>query len=303
MARLLDKRLLIITGKGGTGKSTISAAVALVSAGEGKRTLVCEVNAKDRVTQLLGLPPAGPELTSVGENLWAVNIRPEDAIREYALMKVHLEAVYKAVFENRFVRYFLRFVPSLQELVMLGKVLYHLEQKLPDGTGRFDTIVLDAPATGHAISFLSVPRVLAQTVPPGAMLREAERMQALLEDAAITAAILVSLPEEMPVTETVELGAGLRQREIHPQAAVLNAFTAPRFGDPDLAALAGKRRLLMVAREHRRLSDLSRQSRETLERGLSVSVLTVAKRYERRFAREAVERIASELEPGLKADR
>ena len=303
MARLFDKRLLIITGKGGTGKSTVSAAVALVCAGEGKRTLVCEVNAKDRVTQLLGLPPAGPELTAVAENLWAVNIRPEEAMREYALMKLHLEAIYKAVFENRFVRYFLRFVPSLQELVMLGKVLYHLEQKLPDGTDRFDTIVLDAPATGHAISFLSVPRVLAQTVPPGAMLREVERMQALLEDAAITAAILVSLPEEMPVTETIELGAGLRQREIHPQAAVLNAFTAPRFGDPDLAALAGKRRLLMIAREHRRLSDLSRQSRETLERDLRVGVLTVAKRYERRFAREAVERIAAELEPGLKADR
>jgi len=303
MARLLDKRLLIITGKGGTGKSTVSAAAALVSAREGRRTLVCEVNAKDRVTQLLGLPPAGPELTSLAENLWAVNIRPDDAMREYALMTLRLESIYKAVFENRFVRYFLRFVPSLQELVMLGKVLYHLQQKLPDGSDRFDTIVLDAPATGHAISFLSVPRVLAQTVPPGAMLREAERMRALLEDAATTAAILVSLPEEMPVTETIELGAGLREREIQPQAAVLNSFTAPRFGESDLAALAARKRLLLVAREHRRLSELSRQSRETLERGLKLPVLTVARRYERRFAREAVEEIASELEPGLKAGR
>jgi anion-transporting ArsA/GET3 family ATPase len=187
--------------------------------------------------------------------------------------------------------------------VMLGKVLYHLQQKLPDGSDRFQTIGLDAPATGHAISFLSVPRVLAQTVPPGAMLREAQRMQALLEDAAITAAILVSLPEEMPVNETVELGAGLRQREIHPQAVVLNAFTAPRFSESDLAALDGKRRLLILAREHRRLSELSRQSRETLERGLNLPLITVARRYERRFAREAVEQITSELEPGLKAEQ
>jgi anion-transporting ArsA/GET3 family ATPase len=303
MARLLDKRLLVITGKGGTGKSTVSAALALISARERRRTLVCEVNAKDRVTQLLGAPPAGPEITSLAENLWAVNIRPEEAMREYALMTLRLESIYKAVFENRFVRYFLRFVPSLQELVMLGKVLYHLQQKLPDGSDRFQTIVLDAPATGHAISFLSVPRVLAQTVPPGAMLREAQRMQALLEDAAITAAILVSLPEEMPVNETVELGAGLRQREIHPQAVVLNAFTAPRFSESDLAALDGKRRLLILAREHRRLSELSRQSRETLERGLNLPLITLARRYERRFAREAVEQIASELEPGLKAEQ
>jgi anion-transporting ArsA/GET3 family ATPase len=135
------------------------------------------------------------------------------------------------------------------------------------------------------------------------MLREAQRMQALLEDAAITAAILVSLPEEMPVNETVELGAGLRQREIHPQAVVLNAFTAPRFSESDLAALDGKRRLLILAREHRRLSELSRQSRETLERGLNLPLITVARRYERRFAREAVEQITSELEPGLKAEQ
>jgi anion-transporting ArsA/GET3 family ATPase len=303
MARLLDKRLLIITGKGGTGKSSVGAAVALVSAREGRRTLVCEVNGNDRVTQLLGAPPAGPPLAALAENLWAVNIRPEDAMREYALMTLRLESIYTAVFENRFVRYFLRFIPSLQELVMLGKVLYHLQQKLPDGADRFDTIVMDAPATGHAISFLDVARVLAETVPPGPMLREAQRMEKLLEDEAITAAVLVSLPEEMPVTETAELCAELRQREIHPQAVVLNAFTEPRFTDEDLAALRQKPRLLAVAEEHRRLSDLSSQFRRKLERELGLPLVTVTKLYDRRFERESVEKIASQLEPELKAAR
>src|SRR6516164_10693193 len=125
MARLLDKRLLIITGKGGTGKSAVSAAIALVS--------VWEVNGNDRVTQLLGVPAAGAQLSELAPNLWAVNVRPEEAMREYALMVLRLESIYKAIFENRFVRYFLRFIPSLNELVMLGKVLYHLQQKLPNG--------------------------------------------------------------------------------------------------------------------------------------------------------------------------
>jgi len=303
MARLLDKRLLIITGKGGTGKSAVSAAIALVSVREGKRTLVCEVNGNDRVTQLLGVPPAGAQLSELAPNLWAVNVRPEEAMREYALMVLRLESIYKAIFENRFVRYFLRFIPSLNELVMLGKVLYHLQQKLPNGSDQFDIIVMDAPATGHAISFLSVPRVLADTVPPGAMLKEAQRMRALLEDEAITAAILVSLPEEMPMNETIELCGQLRQRQIHPQAVVLNSFTAPRFDEQELASLRDKPRLLAVAREHRRLSDLSIQSREKLERELGLPLVAVAKLFDRRFAREAVEMIASQLEPDLQAAR
>jgi len=303
MARLLDKRLLIITGKGGTGKSAVSAATALVSAREGKRTLVCEVNGNDRVTQLLGVPAAGAQLSELAPNLWAVNVRPEEAMREYALMVLRLESIYKAVFENRFVRYFLRFIPSLNELVMLGKVLYHLQQKLPNGSDQFDIIVMDAPATGHAISFLSVPRVLADTVPPGAMLKEVQRMRALLEDEAITAAILVSLPEEMPTNETIELCGQLRQRQIHPQAVVLNSFTAPRFDEQELASLRDKPGLLAVAREHRRLSDLSIQSRERLERELGLPLVAAAKLFDRRFAREAVEKIASQLEPDLKAAR
>ncbi len=303
MLRLLDKRLVIITGKGGTGKSAISAAVALLSAREGKRTLVCEVNGNDRVTQLLGAPPPGPQISALAENLWAVNVRPEEALREYALMTLRLESIYKAVFENRFVRYFLRFIPSLQELVMLGKVLFHLDEKLPDGANRFDVIVMDAPATGHAISFLSVPRVLADTVPPGALLRESERMRSLLENEAITAALLVSLPEEMPVNETIELCAELRQRHIHPEAVVLNGFTAPRFSDQDLEALRDKRRLLQLAQEHRRLSDLSAEFHGRLERELRLPSIAVAKLYQRRFGRESVEKIAAQLAPELRAAR
>ena len=274
MKSLLDKRLLIVTGKGGTGKSAITAALALLGPREGKRTLVCEINGDERVTQLLGMSPAGPEISQRAEKLWTVNIQPPAAMREYALMRLRLESIYKAVFENRFVRYFLRFIPSLQELVMLGKALYHLEEKLPDGSYRFEMLVLDAPATGHAISFLSLPAVLSETVPPGAMHREVERMRALLEDEAVTAVALVTLPEEMPVNETL-----------------------------DLAALRGKPRLLAIAEEHRLLAQSSEEARATLAGRLHLPVLTIDRLYPPRFGREQVERIASKLGEELKAQR
>jgi anion-transporting ArsA/GET3 family ATPase len=303
MKSLLDKRLLIVTGKGGTGKSAITAALALLGPREGKRTLVCEINGDERVTQLLGMSPAGPEISQRAENLWTVNIQPPAAMREYALMRLRLESIYKAVFENRFVRYFLRFIPSLQELVMLGKALYHLEEKLPDGSYRFEMLVLDAPATGHAISFLSLPAVLSETVPPGAMHREVERMRALLEDEAVTAVALVTLPEEMPVNETLDLAAALVQRQLHPQVVVLNAFTAARFAEADLAALRGKPRLLAIAEEHRLLAQSSEEARATLAGRLHLPVLTIDRLYPPRFGREQVERIASQLGEELKALR
>jgi len=303
MKSLLDKRLLIVTGKGGTGKSVIAAALALLGPREGKRTLVCEINGDERVTQLLGMSPAGPEISQRAENLWTVNIQPPAAMREYALMRLRLESIYKAVFENRFVRYFLRFIPSLQELVMLGKALYHLEEKLPDGSRRFEILVLDAPATGHAISFLSLPAVLSETVPPGAMHREVGQMRALLEDEAVTAVALVTLPEEMPVNETLDLAAALVQRKLHPQVVVLNAFTAARFANADLAALRGKPRLLAIAEEHRLLAQSSEEARATLAGRLHLPVLTIDRLYPLRFGREQVERIASQLGEELKARR
>jgi anion-transporting ArsA/GET3 family ATPase len=161
---LLHRRLLVVTGKGGVGKSTVAAALALQLARSGRRTLLCEVNAGDRLAPLLGHAPVGPTITLVEPNLRLVDLHPAESMREYVLLKIRLERVYRAVFENRMVRYFLRFIPSLAETVMLGKVLWHVRQPpgSPDG---FQSVVVDAPATGHALTFLGVPRALLTTCP------------------------------------------------------------------------------------------------------------------------------------------
>ncbi len=297
MAGLLDKRLWIVSGKGGVGKSTISAALALRSARAGRRTLVCEVNTQERISRLLERPAAGPNITLLEENLWAVDVRPQEAMREYGLMVLRFEALYKTVFENRVVRYFLRFIPSLQELVLLGKILFHMQEKHPDGRPVWDTIVMDAPATGHAITFLRVPQVLMQTVPPGPMSREAMRMRDLLEDPAQTAAVLVSLPEEMPVNETLELHAALRdQVKVRTHAAVLNAAFPERFTEDDLEALVDQPGLLRVARVHHDRAAQTVLAEMKLERNLGVAVHEVPRIFTPSFGRAAIEQISGHLE-------
>jgi hypothetical protein len=226
---LLDRRLLVITGKGGVGKSTVAAALGLAAARRGKRVLVCEVNAQERIAPLLGAPPSGSTARQVAPGLFTLNVTPRDAMREYGLMVLKFRSIYEAVFENRFVRYFLRAVPSLAELVMLGKVLHEVRAE-EGGRRRWDLVVLDAPATGHAIQLLRVPGVLIDTVPAGPLRKDAQWMQALLVDPAVTALSIVTLPEEMPVNEAIELDAAVRSVVGVPRGAlVVNAMPEARF--------------------------------------------------------------------------
>jgi hypothetical protein len=235
---LLDRRVVIVTGKGGVGKSTVSAALALLAARAGKRVLVCEVNAQERVAPLLGGAPSGSAIREVLPGLFTVNVTPPDAMREYGLMVLRFRTIYDAVFENRLVRYFLRVVPSLGELVMLGKILHEARAE-ERGRPRWDLVVVDAPATGHAVQLLRVPSALVDTIPGGPLRHDAEWMEALLVDPARTSLAIVTLPEEMPVNEAIDLDAQVRGvLGIHRGALFVNAMPPARFSAEEVARLA-----------------------------------------------------------------
>src|SRR3982074_1060743 len=182
MPTLAEKRFVLVTGKGGVGKTTACPAQALAFAAKGKRVLVALCNAKERLSVMLGGQPIGPRVALVAENVWAVTLGRAEAREEYGTLVLHSRALYRALFDNRYVRAFLRAVPGMQEWSMLGKAWWHTTERLPDGSFKYDVVLLDAPATGHGLDMLRVPKVILEVVPPGLLRRDAERAMALLQD-------------------------------------------------------------------------------------------------------------------------
>jgi anion-transporting ArsA/GET3 family ATPase len=209
MPPLDGKRFVLVTGKGGVGKTTLCAAQAVALAARGKRVLVAMCNAKERLSTMLGVPPIGSDVVAVKDNVWAVNMLPEKAIEEYGRLVLRSRLLSKTLFDNKYLRTFLRAVPGMQEWSMLGKAWWHTTETLPDGRYKYDAVILDAPATGHGLDMLRVPMVILETVPAGILRRDAERALTLFRDPQACAIVLVTLPEEMPVTETIELSRAL----------------------------------------------------------------------------------------------
>lgn len=206
---LLDRRFVLVTGKGGVGKSTVTAVLALLSARAGKRTLVCELDTHEQIAPMLGHDPVGGAVTELEDRLSVVNIKPSLAMEEYGLMKLRFRALYRVVFDNPLVAALVRFVPGMNDLLMLGKAFNHEREADDRGRPTYDRIIIDAPATGHGVTFFRLPKIIRDAVPAGNMHREAADMWDLLTDPARTAVHLVSLPEELPVQETRELRAKL----------------------------------------------------------------------------------------------
>ncbi len=204
---LLDRRFLFVVGKGGVGKTTVATGLALEASRRGKKVLLAMVNCKERVSDLLDTEPIGPDIVNIAENLDAVNMTPDAALEEYGMMILKVRAVYNAVFKNRLVRAFLKGTPGLEAWSMLGKAFYHACP--PKGDPDYELVILDAPATGHALDMLRVPFVIESVAPPGILRRDAARAVDMFRDPERAGAVLVTLPEYMPASETIDLANSL----------------------------------------------------------------------------------------------
>ena len=291
---LLSLRMIVVAGKGGTGRTTVAAALALVAARRGRRTLLAQVNAKDRLGTLLGVP-VGEQVVPVREHLDAVNMNPTAALREYGLMILRYETIYKAVLENRMIKGFLRAIPGLDDYSMLGKAWWHTTEVNGAGRPKYDLVVVDAPATGHAVTMLRLPQAILDTVPEGPLTATARRVRELMTDAAQCALLVVTLAEDLPVAEAIDLYRQNEQLLKMPLGAVVvNQLWPDDFGgdesifgaiertgcghaDPVLAPLCERAH---VTRSRRRLNE---QYLEKLRQSIPVPQLRLPRLFQPQF--------------------
>jgi anion-transporting ArsA/GET3 family ATPase len=240
MASLLDRKLLVLTGKGGVGKTTVSAALGLLAADRGLRTIVVEVGHQRRLPELFGLTTedAGVE-TELRKNLWSISIDPDRALLEW-LQALGGRVSGRVLASSGTFQYFAAAAPGAKELVSMMKI-WKLTQsdsrpaRPRRRSGGYDLVILDAPATGHALGMLHSPQTFGAIARVGPIASQTQRVRELLADPARSGYLAVAQPTEMAVTETLELQDGLHQRldrTLH--AVVLNGTLPRRFSTAEL---------------------------------------------------------------------
>jgi len=227
MPAFAPRRFLFITGKGGVGKTTVTAALARSLAARGLRVLVTVCGAKERLSTLLAAPPLTSSISELSSNIWGVRLVSEVALREYGTMKLKNRVLVDAIFDSKYVAGFLSGTPGMKEWSLLGKAWFHATEE-EDGRPRFDVVLFDAPATGHGLDMLRVPKVIVEIAPPGVLRSDAERAWEMFRDPARSGVVVVTLPEEMPTNESLELCAALQSELTLPISEIVVNSLLPR---------------------------------------------------------------------------
>jgi anion-transporting ArsA/GET3 family ATPase len=243
MPPLLEHRLIVVTGKGGAGKTTIASALGLLAAARGVHTIVAEVGRQDRLPALFGLDGARPGVeTSLRENLHSISIDPDLALLEW-LQALGGRISGRLLATSSTFQYFAAAAPGAKELVSMVKVAdLTRARRRRSSAAPYELVVLDAPATGHALGMLQSPATFGAIARVGPIAAQTRRVQELLQDPARTCYVAVAQPAELGVAETLELRDSLRRqlgRELH--AVIVNGVLPRRFSAEELALLEGTR--------------------------------------------------------------
>lgn len=235
---MLEKQLVWLTGKGGVGRTTVAAALALVATGRGRETIVCEVGAQERLPHLFGVRGGGGREVRLRPGLSAVSIDPQAALREWLAGQLP-GPLSRILGDSRTFNYFYAAAPGARELVTMLKVWELTQTKRWDKNApTYDLVIVDAPATGHALAMLRTPRTFGDIARVGPLRGQADRIEELLLDPRRSAFAAATSAADMPVNETFFLQDRLRAmlgRKL--DLIVANGLYPVRFSADELAAL------------------------------------------------------------------
>ncbi|TQM81672.1 anion-transporting ArsA/GET3 family ATPase [Saccharothrix saharensis] len=229
---LARARLHVVTGKGGTGKTTVAAALALALATGGRRVLLVEVENRQGIAQLFDRPPlpySEERIASApgGGEVRALAVDPEAALLEYLDMFYNLGFAGRTLKKMGAIEFATTLAPGLRDVLLTGKVKECVRRAGKTGRHEYDAVVLDAPPTGRVVRFLDVTRAMADLAKVGPIKGQSEGVVKLLHSGD-TAVHLVALLEEMPVRETLDAVAELDAADLRPGAVFVNRVSPPR---------------------------------------------------------------------------
>ncbi len=258
---LLQRRLLVVTGKGGVGKSAVTAALGHTLAALGRRTLVLEIDPRENLHQLLDVPPSGGEIVPVRDNLYLQNLKPQAVVDWVVEQKVSVGMLVRRMKRSPVYQRFVEGAPGLTEMAVIGHCLRVVEGRDASAPA-IDTVILDAPATGHGIYLLTAPRLFADAIGSGPFADLARQGADFVSDPVACGLVIATLAEEMPVQEAIELRAGLAERfGRDPELLAVNGVYPPL---PTADTTAEDDQLLALWRQRRNINkrEIDRLSRE-----------------------------------------
>ena len=222
---LLDRKLVFVTGKGGVGKSTVAAGLALLAAERGKRTLLCEVDAKGNLSEYFETGPTRFQAREIEPRLWAMSMDTEESLKEYLAINLRLPVMARIGPLARIFEFVATAAPGVKEILTVGKLTYEVREN------NYDLVVVDASPTGHIVGQLAAPEAINELVKVGLVRSQTGWMLDILSDPVKTGLVIVATPEEMPVTETIELSERVEQEtSVQLAAIVVNRVLPELFG-------------------------------------------------------------------------